>query len=130
MNQRYDVKTVQILLNLNMGRLTPLRLLEEDGYAGPLTIAAIEEFQRRTMCLREPAGRVDPYGITLNKLHDGMPYGFSEAKLQGIMIGAGQAVVHQYYPILLKKMNEYEINTHIRMAHFLAQIAHESGQLT
>jgi putative chitinase len=130
MNQRYDVKTVQILLNLNMGRLMPLRPLVEDGQAGPLTVGAIEEFQRRTVCLREPAGKVTPHGITLNKLRDGMPYGLSEAKLRGIMIGAGQVVIGQYYPILLKKMNEYEINTHIRMAHFLAQIAHESGQLT
>ena len=46
-NRVHDVKTVQILLNLNSYQLRPLDPLAESGACGPLTIAAIEWFQRR-----------------------------------------------------------------------------------
>ena len=37
--------------------------------------------------------------------------------------------VYLYAPILEKKMAQYGIDTPLRVAHFLAQIAHESGSL-
>ena len=70
-NQPSDVRIVQILLNANLGRLTPLRPLAEDGKVGPMTIGAIEEFQRRVVKMAKPDGRVDPHGRTLRSLNAG-----------------------------------------------------------
>src|SRR5437588_2387359 len=67
-NRRQDVVTVQTLLNLNLGHLTPLRPLAISGHADPATIAAIEEFQRRVVGTASPDGRVDPGGRTLAQL--------------------------------------------------------------
>lgn len=127
-NNKDDVKTVQILLNLNIDKLTPLRPLTEDGLVGNQTIGAIEEFQRRIVRMVKPDGRVDPSGTTLRQLREGMSSGFSEAKLRGIMIHATPVSVAKYYNALNQKMRENTINTPSRMAHFLAQIAHESGE--
>jgi len=128
-NNTYDVKTVQVLLNLNMNRLSPLTAIRQDGRLDTATITAIEAFQARVMSVAKPDGRVDPTGATLRQLREGMTGGFSEAKLQGIMIRADAHAVKTYYPVLNQKMSQYGINTPLRMAHFLAQIAHESQQL-
>lgn len=63
-----DVGAVQFLLNLNIGRLIPLRPLVVDGQAGPATIGMIEEFQRRVVKMARPDGRVDRAGDTIDKL--------------------------------------------------------------
>jgi len=68
LNRFEDVATVQTLLNDNLFRLTPLRPLEPDGKIGPITIAAIEEFQRRVLRMARPDGRVDAGGRTLHTL--------------------------------------------------------------
>ena len=128
-NGKEDVKTVQILLNLNLDKLIPLRPLAEDGLVGGHTIGAIEEFQRRVVCMANPDGRIDPGGMTLERLRQGLPSVFSEAKLRGIMIHATAANIAKYYNALNQKMTENSINTPLRQAHFLAQIAHESGEL-
>jgi uncharacterized protein (TIGR02594 family) len=67
-NRPQDVKAVQELINKHIGRLTPWRPLVVDGRIGPLTIGAIEEFQRRIVHLSRPDGRVDPGGQTLRAL--------------------------------------------------------------
>ncbi|MGE0755913.1 MAG: peptidoglycan-binding protein [Pirellulaceae bacterium] len=68
-NLYQDVRTVQELLNAHMTRLSPLRALVTDGKVGPMTIGAIEEFQRRVVGMRFPDGRVDPNGQTLQALN-------------------------------------------------------------
>lgn len=130
-NHLDDVKTVQILLNLNLGKLVPLAPLKEDGAVSPhrsATIGAIEEFQRRVVGMAEPDGRVDPHGRTLKELHDGMPPGFSDEKLRGIMIDASAKIIDAYFPLLSASMQRYGITTPLQKAHFLAQVAHESGE--
>lgn len=72
-NRPDDVRTVQQLINDNLGKLTPLRPLDVDGRIGPQTIGAIEEFQRRVVRLIPPDGRVDPNGKTLSALNAGVP---------------------------------------------------------
>lgn len=72
-NRRPDVLTVQKLINANLGKLTPLAPLEEDGLNGPKTIGAITEFQRRVVRMSKPDGRVDPGGKTLRTLNQGAP---------------------------------------------------------
>lgn len=68
-NRPADVRTIQQLLNRNLARLTPLRALDEDSSIGPLTIAAIVEFQKRVVGMQNPDGRVDPNGRTLAALN-------------------------------------------------------------
>jgi putative chitinase len=125
---RDDVKTVQILINLNLDKLPGTAPLSEDGVAGASTIAAIEEFQRRVAGIKKPDGRVDPDGVTLRKLHLGMAAGFTERHLQGVMIHATRANVAKYFPGL-KKMSASGIDKPLRQAHFLSQVAHESREL-
>jgi hypothetical protein len=69
-NRPGDVRTVQELLNANIGKLTPLRPLATDGRIGPATQGAIDEFQRRVVKMPFPDGRVDPRGKTLAKLNE------------------------------------------------------------
>ncbi|HEX9024204.1 MAG TPA: glycoside hydrolase family 19 protein [Geobacteraceae bacterium] len=128
-NNRDDVKTVQILINMNIDKLTPLNFLAEDGRIGNITINAIEEFQRRVMSVVNPDGRVDPDGATLKRLREGIPDTFTEKKLKGIMIHATESNVKKYYNALNTKMKENGIDNTLRMAHFLAQLAHESAEL-
>lgn len=129
-NRVHDVKTVQILLNLNSYQLRPLDPLAESGACGPLTIAAIEWFQRRVRGAVRPDAKVDANGGTLAALQLGLLPGFTEKKLQGIYIHAGSGKITRYFPGLFAKMNENAINTPLRRVHFLAQIGHESAELT
>ncbi|TAJ86541.1 peptidoglycan-binding protein [Reyranella sp.] len=64
-NQRSDVGLVQILLNVMRG-MQNKSLLAVDGICGPLTIAAIREFQVEFASVAD--GRVDPRGPTLHLL--------------------------------------------------------------
>lgn len=64
-NQRSDVGLVQILLNVMRG-MQNKTLLAVDGICGPLTIAAINEFQSEFASVKD--GRVDPHGPTLQLL--------------------------------------------------------------
>jgi putative chitinase len=128
-NNRRDVKTVQLLLNMNLGKLVPLSPLTVDGGIGGATITAIEQFQRRVMSRNNPDGRVDRGGQTLERLADGIPVDFTPEKLSGIMIDASPARINLFYAALDWRMTESGIDTSLRQAHFLAQLAHESAQL-
>lgn len=73
-NVAADVKKIQVFLN-SISDLSggPEQRLDEDGIAGPKTIAAIERFQRMQLGFED--GRVDPQGKTelrllrLNGMH-------------------------------------------------------------
>jgi peptidoglycan hydrolase-like protein with peptidoglycan-binding domain len=70
-NQNADVRKIQDALNkvpLSEGR--PVPLLEVDGWIGPLTTAAITNFQRRQFPGWRPDSRVDPDGKTLRRIND------------------------------------------------------------
>lgn len=64
-NAAGDVGLVQILLNVMRG-LQKKPLLAVDGVAGPLTIAAIKDFQ--TQFSSSVDGRIDPTGPTIRRL--------------------------------------------------------------
>ena len=68
-NRRTDVTAVQTLINNNIRQIAPLKALQADGVAGPKTIGAIMDFQRKVVRLRAPDGRVDPNGRTLAALN-------------------------------------------------------------
>ena len=51
-NAQADVRTIQHLINTNIGAIAPLSPIEVDGKCGKQTIEAIEEYQRRALtCL-------------------------------------------------------------------------------
>ncbi len=128
-NSWADVKMIQILLNENLGRLIPYAPLGIDGHIGQHTTDMISEFQRRVMGNSKPDGKVDPGGGTLRELRNGMSPGLTEDKLRGIMLYADDVRINRYYQALVTQMAASQINTPLRIAHFLAQVGHESGDL-
>jgi Transglycosylase SLT domain len=70
-NNPCDVMIVQQLINSKLS--FPLLPLKVDGRCGPVTIAAIEEVQRRVLGKRRPDGRVDKGGTTFLYLSDARP---------------------------------------------------------
>jgi putative chitinase len=124
-NKAPDVKTVQILLNLNHAA-PPLAV---DGAIGDNTIRAIEAFERQPLGVAAPSGRVDPSSATLAALAAGMLAGLSPEKIRGIIINATAAAVTTFADRLIAKMAERSIDSPLRRQHFLAQVGHESGEL-
>lgn len=126
-NQTVDVKIVQVLLNLAIRELLPRRLIGENGRFDSQLLEGIEAIQQRA---RLPiTGLVETNSPTLAYLRQLLPDGLTQAKLQGIMAGAPAQTIAKYYTSLTTAMRRYDINTAMRMKHFLAQIGHQSGQL-
>jgi len=128
-NSPSDVKLVQVLLNENLGRMPPAAPLQVDGRAGPTTLERIGQFQRSVLKAAIPDQHVVPGGQTLHKLLAGMAPGLTAGKLQGIMLAANEALIERYYEPLMAMMPNSQIATSLRIAHFLAQVGHESDDL-
>lgn len=126
-NLRDDVRTVQLLLNMHHAQI--VGPLVPDGVCGPTTIAAIQQFQHGVIGGKDAAGIVTPDGTTLIALRSSMPPGFTEEKLQGILIHASAANCTHFFAPMLAAMQSAQINTPLRQAHFLAQVGHESAEL-
>ncbi len=99
-----DVKVVQRLLNANISRLTPLGPLTVDGKMGDKTLNAIMEFQKRVVGLREPDGRVDPDGKTINALRN-LNASTSSGKLPAQSLGtlSEVSIVFKHYDRIPRK---------------------------
>jgi putative chitinase len=128
-NERADVRTVQLLLNLSCNALGLNTPLVEDGIVGTSTVGAIEQFQRRILGMAVPSLCVNPGSVTLLRLRGFLTEGFDVSKLKGILISAPALNINKYIKALSAKMKERDINTALRQAHFLAQVGHESGEL-
>jgi hypothetical protein len=67
-NEHRDVKLVQIYLNSFIALDSSRKPIAEDGLIGRDTIDAIKEFQRKSVGVPNPDGRVDPNGKTYRYL--------------------------------------------------------------
>ncbi|MDD5034978.1 MAG: hypothetical protein PHE55_09490 [Methylococcaceae bacterium] len=133
-NDPADVKLIQELLNRHEPK--PVPDLDEDGLIGPRTIAAIEAVQR-ILGMSKPDGRIDPGGKTFRAIA-------VETKPSGDLLASGTLVLEHlcaimpnlkpdkaeaYFSHLVHAMEEFGIaENRSRVAAFLAQIAHESGE--
>ena len=129
-NDRDDVRTVQLLLNLNAPQT--IGPMVADGVCGAGTVAAIALYQHGVIGGKDASGIVTPAaagGTTLHALQSGMVLGFTAEKLQGIYIHAGGLTVAKFFAPLAAGMARASITTALRRAHFLAQVGHESGEL-
>jgi len=128
-NDMTDVMAFQILFNLNRGRFPEPKPepLQADGRVGPRTLAAIRLFETAVMKLPVSDGIIAPGDATVAALLMGLAPGPSKEKLSVVMPRALPAKIDLYYEPLVAGMQKYAITTDLRMAHFVAQIAHESG---
>lgn len=127
-NHRADAKVIQALLNENLGRLIPYAPLDIDGVPGNHTRAMIGEFQKRVMKIT-PTSKVEPNSPTLRELRAGMSAGLTIDKLRAIMTNASLHQAERFFNFLVVNMALSQILPGLRMAHFLAQLGHESGDL-
>ncbi len=96
------------------------------GYYGPKTRAALEKLGAKTPA---KTGGTGGTGSVQGPTPGPVKGGVSVAQLKKIMPALSDARARQVLPYLNKAMAEAKINTPKRQAAFLAQLAHESGQL-
>jgi putative chitinase len=128
-NGLVDVKTVQILLNINRAGWAGAEPLDVDGVAGEQTCRAIAQFQARRVPAVAPNGCIHPADSTFKALGAGLPAALTADTLRGIMIHADPRRVTAFVDPLVQRMTAHGIDTARRRAHFLAQVGHESGEL-
>lgn len=114
-------------------RLLGLPPAQQDGGFGPATQAAILQFARVSgVSIPAELEGVVWHGL-LNALQrrqgQAAPSGLTQQQLQAIMPHLPEAHAAYYLPLLNTAMNEADITTPRRRAAFLAQLAHESGEL-
>ncbi len=119
----------QILFNLNIDRFPkpkPVKL-KPDGRIGPNTIKAIARFETTILKLSSSDGMLAPGDATMAALFKGLPPGPSKEKLMLVMPRALPAKIDLYYKPLVAGMKKYAITSNLRMAHFIAQLGHETA---
>lgn len=128
-NDNVDVRIVQMLVNLNresFGTYAP-EALKVDGQIGRKTIDAISLYETRVMGLPASDGLVAPGDATMAALLRGLQPGPTKEKLSLVLPRATDARVSLYFPLLVASMTRYGITSNLQIAHFIAQIGHESG---
>ncbi len=130
-NDLADVTVVQILLNANRNRMpapAPVELVT-DGRIGENTLKAIAAFETGVMGMVESDRIVSPGDATMLALLQGLPPGPTAQKLALVLPRAALSRVAMYFEPLKAAMVKFGITTPLQMAHFIAQVGHESGSL-
>lgn len=127
-NELADVAAIQILLNLNRDRFSAPqpKPLEPDGRIGPNTLKRIEAFETKVMQLPESDALIVPGDATITALLAGLPKGPSKEKLAIVLPLAAASRIDRYFEPLKAGMTKYKITSPLQMAHFIAQLGHES----
>jgi putative chitinase len=130
-NDLADVTVVQILLNHNLGRLPGLRAapLDTDGRIGRKTLDLLAAFETRVLGQPESDRIVVPGDATMAALLQGLPPGPTAEKLAVVLPRAAASRIALYFEPLKATMIKYDILSPLQMAHFIAQVGHESGSL-
>lgn len=128
-NDLMDVTIVQILLNLNLPRFEHPKpaALKTDGRIGPGTLKLLTRFETEVMKQPSSDQMVVPGDASIKALLAGLPPGPSKDKLAVVMPQAQAKRIELYFEPLLAGMQKYGITSALRIAHFIAQLAHESG---
>jgi putative chitinase len=130
-NLKEDVKVIQAALSLvknNKFKLTSK--LDVDGKIGNRTIAAIELFQSSVIGMKTPDGLVAVNGKTIQSLKASMQKGLNANSFAAIMANGSKSKLQTYFALFQTKLPHYQITSPLRIAHFLAQVGHESFSLT
>lgn len=128
-NDLADVAAVQILLNLNLGRFpgpAPAPL-DTDGRIGPNTLKRIEAFETAVLGLPESDALIAPGDATIQSLLAGLPPGPSKEKLAIVLPLAAHSKIELYFEPLKATILRYGITSPLQLAHFIAQVGHESA---
>lgn len=130
-NDLADVAAIQILLNLNRSRFPAPRpkALDTDGRIGPMTLGRIASFETDVMKLRDSDSLIAPGDATMAALLDGLQEGPTKDKLRIVLPLALDSRIDLYFEALKNGMTKYRITTPLQMAHFIAQLGHESASL-
>ncbi len=128
-NDLMDVLILQILFNLNIDRFPDPKptKLKPDGRIGANTLKAIAAFETLVMKRSASDQMVAPGDATIRALLDGLPKGPSREKLAVVMPQALPKKIDLYFEPLVAGMRKYEITKPLRIAHFVAQLGHESA---
>ncbi len=128
-NDLMDVLILQILFNLNVGRFPEPKpaKLKADGRIGVKTLKAIVMFENLVMKRGASDQMVAPGDATIHALLGGLPKGPSRDKLAVVMPQALPKKIDLYFEPLVAGLRKYHITSALRIAHFVAQIGHESA---
>jgi putative chitinase len=87
---------VQLLVNMNLGRIPGTAALTVDGQFGAASLEAIVAFLTRAMGQTAPDGVVAPGGDMLAELRSGLPGGLTAEKFHFMMLNAGSYQLERF----------------------------------